>query len=65
MGKQGEDWTNSHINKWISVACVYLMVIAAFYVMTADVSAEDAQPSNEMVDEAVTSIEHIDRRITT
>jgi hypothetical protein len=40
------------------------MVIAAFYVMTADVSAEEGQPSNEMVDEAVTSIEHIDRRIT-
>jgi len=40
------------------------MVIAAFYVMTADVSAEDAHPSNEIIDEAATSIEHFDRRIT-
>ena len=50
--------------KWTSVACAYLMVIAAFYVMTADVSADEVALPDTNVDEIVSNIEHNDRRIT-
>ncbi|MDD1772003.1 MAG: fibronectin type III domain-containing protein [Methanomassiliicoccales archaeon] len=50
--------------KWTSVACAYLMVIAAFYVMTADVSAEEVALPDDDVDEIISNIEHNDRRIT-
>ncbi|MCX6651180.1 MAG: hypothetical protein NT131_05955, partial [Methanomassiliicoccales archaeon] len=48
----------------ISVACVYLMVIAAFYVMTANASAEDATVTENEIDPTISNIEHADRRIT-
>ena len=50
--------------KWTSVACAHLMVIAAFYVMTADVSADEVALPDTNVDEIVSNIEHNDRRIT-
>jgi len=46
------------------LACVYLMVIAAFYVMTAEVSAEDVTVTENEIEDAVSNLEHIDRRIT-
>ncbi|MCX6650482.1 MAG: hypothetical protein NT131_02335, partial [Methanomassiliicoccales archaeon] len=40
------------------------MVIAAFYVMTADVSAEDTTVTENEIEDAVSNIDHVDRRIT-
>jgi hypothetical protein len=50
--------------KWTSVACAYLMVIAAFYVMTANVSAEEVSLPDDDADEILSNVEHADRRIT-
>ena len=61
---QGESWTNAFAKKWISVACVYLMVIAAFYVIGSDVRAETAEAEAAEVLDQRPSIEHADRRLT-
>ncbi|MCG7845162.1 MAG: hypothetical protein MIO90_07015, partial [Methanomassiliicoccales archaeon] len=48
----------------ISVACVYLMVIAAFYVIASDVRAESVDDLPGDQEDQVSIVEHLDRRIT-
>jgi len=52
------------VKKWISVACVYLMVIAAFYVIGSDVRAETVDEPITELDQQASAIEHPDRRLT-